>query len=210
MSRSISPPHRRTPSFDRIAVWCGILAPVVALGCVWLATLVAAPTEFTWAEYALSDLGRREASTFWLFNGGLVAGGLAGIAFAWPLWRRARNRLERLGTGTFLVSVVGLGLVGVFYLPRDPHGPVAMLFFVGAPVTHWLYGAGRIRAGDAHLGRRSIALGFVHVLAWGGWILFAQTTGSSEWFAVPEMVASLTFGVWSVIVARRLLDEMAS
>jgi hypothetical membrane protein len=197
----------RALSLDRVSIWCGFLAPIIALGCVGLSTVVASSAEFTWAEYALSDLGRQEAATFWLFNGGLLAGGLAGIPFAWPLWRRAQNRTERVATGTFLITVVGLALIGVFYLPRDLHGPVALLFFFGGPVTHWLYGVGRIRAGTTRFGWYSVGFGCVHALSWAGWILFTQATGSNQWFAVPEMVASVAFGLWSIMVARRLLAE---
>ncbi|MFC7058848.1 DUF998 domain-containing protein [Halovenus salina] len=197
--------HRSTHTVERLAVWSGVAAPVVALGCVLLSTLIASSGEFTWTAKALSDLGRREASTFWLFNGGLVAGGVVGLPFAWPLWRRAEHVLERLSAVTFLLSVVGLGLVGVFYLPRDPHGLVALCFFVGGPITHALYGGGLLARGEA-FGRISIGFGLVHVLAWGSWLGYVAATGSSDFFAVPEMVAALAFGGWAITVARRLLD----
>jgi hypothetical membrane protein len=190
-------------SLERLAIWSGIVAPALALGCVVLSTVLASPAEFTWAERALSDLGRREASTFWLFNGGLIAGGTVGLPFAWPLWRRAEHVLERLSVATFLVSLVGLALVGVFYLPREPHGLVALLFFAGGPVTHALYGFGLMRRGERTLGRVSVGFGVAHLLAWGGWFGYIALTGSSDFFAVPEMLASLAFGGWAITVARR-------
>jgi hypothetical membrane protein len=195
---------RPAPStLERLALLSGIVAPVIALGCVLLSTLLASSAEFTWAERALSDLGRREASTFWLFNGGLLTGGTVGLPFAWPLWRRAEHVLERLSVGTFLVSLVGLALVGVFYLPRGPHGLVALLFFAGGPVTHALYGFGLIRRGERRFGSISVGFGLAHVLAWGGWFGYIALTGSSDFFAVPEMLASLAFGGWAITVARR-------
>lgn len=201
---------RPAPSaLERLARWSGIAAPVIALGCVLLSTLLASSAEFTWAERALSDLGRREASTFWLFNGGLIAGGTVGLPFAWPLWRRAEHVLERLSVLTFFTSLVGLALVGVFYLPRDPHGLVALLFFAGGPVTHALYGLGLIRRGERRFGRISVGFGLAHVLAWSGWFGYIALTGSSDFFAVPEMLASLAFGGWAIAVARRFQRRSA-
>lgn len=191
---------------ERSALWCGVLGPVFSLGCVALATVLASPAEFTWASEALSELGRREASTFWLFNGGLVGGGALGAVFAWPLWRRTRNRVERLGVVSFVFTTVGLGLVGVFYLPHGLHEVVALVFFVGGPLTHWLYGTGRILARDVRVGLVSVGAGVVHVLGWTGWFVSAAVTGSTDWFAVPEMVAALAFGGWLVFLARQLLD----
>lgn len=193
--------HAGRSTLDRLAIWSGILAPTLALGCVLLSTLLASPAEFTWAGRALSDLGRREASTFWLFNGGLVAGGAVGVLFAWALWRRAGHVLERLGAVSVLVTVVGLALVGVFYLPHPLHEPVALLFFAGAPVSHWLYGLGLLLGTDARVGRVSIGVGVVHLLAWGGWFGYIALTGATDYFAVPEMVAALAFGGWTVTVA---------
>lgn len=192
------------PSLERYAVYCGLLAPVVSLGSTGLSTVVAPPAEFTWEAYALSDLGRPGARTFLLFNGGLILGGLLGAAFAWPLWRHSRNLLERVGTVLFAPTVVGLGLVGVFHLPHGLHTPVALLFFIGGPVTQWLYGAGQVLADDARFGTVSILLGVVHVVGWVGW-QFA-VSGPEAWFAVPEMIASLAFGVWALALARSLLD----
>lgn len=197
-------------TFERLTVWSGIAAPVLALGCVLLSTLLASPAEFTWAERALSDLGRREASTFWLFNGGLVVGGAVGLFFAWPLWRRARHPLERLSALSLLVTLLGLALVGVFYLPRDPHGLVALFFFAGGPVTHTLYGLGLVLEGDTRFGLVSLGFGVAHVLAWGGWFGYIALTGSSDYFAVPEMLAALAFGAWAITVARRFDEETTS
>jgi len=194
-------------SRDRYAIYCGLLAPVVSLGSTGLATVVAPPAEFTWQAYALSDLGRSGARTFLLFNGGLVLGSLLGLALAWPLWRRSRNAAERAGTVAFVLTVVGLGLVGVFHLPKELHQPAALLFFVGAPFAGWLYGTGQVLAGDVRFGLVSIWFGVAHVVAWLAWILGIAADGSDGWFAVPEMVASLAFGVWALAVARSLLAE---
>jgi len=194
-------------SLERYATYCGLLAPAIALGSVGLATVVAPPSEFTWKAFALSDLGRPDARTFLLFNGGLVIGSAVGLGFVWPLWRRAGNWFERAGTIAFVLTVVGLGLVGVFHLPRALHQPVSLAFFVGAPFASWLYGTGQVLAGESRLGLVSIWIGVAHVVGWIGWILYAATAGGEHWFAVPEMIAALAFGCWAAAIARRLLED---
>ena len=79
------------------AMSCGLAAPAVALGAIVLATIVVPPETFTWHDRALSELGRYGAPTFFLFNGGLIAGGLLGLPFVWRCWLASRNALERLG-----------------------------------------------------------------------------------------------------------------
>lgn len=194
----------------RIATACGIAAPTVALGAVVLSTLIAAPETFTWRGRALSDMGRYGTRTVLLFNGGLIVGGLLGLPFGWLLWTTARSGLERVGVGLLWAATVGLAGVGVFfighdefYLGTDLHVAAAATFFVLAPIAQWTYGSARILAGDRRLGLVSIWLGIVHPLAWLGWIL--SRVGAEDpwaWFAVPEFVAALAFGVWIVLLAR--------
>ncbi|SDJ90133.1 hypothetical membrane protein [Natronorubrum texcoconense] len=195
-------------NWRQVATACGLAAPVVALGAILLATLLAAPETFTWRGRALSDMGRYEARTFRLFNGGLILGGLLGIPFAWRLWVASRSGLERLGVVLWIATV---GLVGVgvffighteFYLGTDLHAPAALVYFGLAPFAQWVYGTGQILADERRLGLVSIWLGIVHPLAWLGWLL--SRNGASDpmaWFAVPEMVAALAFGCWILVLA---------
>lgn len=190
----------------RCAIWVGIVTPILALGSVFLATIVASSSEFTWAEYALSDLGRPTASTYWLFNGGLIANSIAGLVFTVPLWQYARQRIERAGAIAFALTLVALVAVGIFHLPKDYHTIASLSFFIGGPITAWIYGTGRILAGDDGFGLLSIWFGNVHALFWAGYIVFVAVSGSGDWFAVPEMVGALLFGSWTILVARSLLE----
>ena len=207
----------RDPDADvrRLATYCGVAAPAVALGAVALATVVASPETFTWRGRALSDMGRYGTRTFVLFNGGLILGGLLGLPFAWRLWITARDPFERVGIAALVVATLGLIGVGVFfiehtafYLERDLHGPAAMTYFVLAPFAQWLYGTGAVRAGRIREGLASFWLGIAHPLVWLGWLLFllARTPGpdSMAWFAVPEFVAALAVGCWFVVLAADL------
>ncbi|GAB3030452.1 hypothetical protein GCM10025298_18870 [Natronobiforma cellulositropha] len=189
------------------------------LGAIVLATVLAPPETFTWSERALSDLGRAGAPTFTLFNGGLVLGGLFGLPFVWRLWIGARNTLERVGTGCYAVALVAMALVGVFflehttwYLETDLHAPVALAFFGTVPVANWVLGVGAIRAGDRRWGLVTVSAGIAHVLTWGLWLASLATLASRPmaWFAVPEMVAAVLFGGWTMLAAVRFLREPPS
>ncbi|WP_121742386.1 DUF998 domain-containing protein [Natronorubrum halophilum] len=196
-------------NWRRIATGCGLAAPVVALGVIVLATLIASPETFTWRGRALSDMGRYEARTFLLFNGGLILGGLLGVPFGWRLWLESRNVLERLGVVLLWAATVGLIGIGVFFLGHTEfyldtylHGVAAVLYFGAAPFAQWVYGSGLVLADEQRLGLYSLWLGIVHPLVWLGWLL--SRTGTSDptaWFAVPEFVAALAFGLWIGLLA---------
>jgi len=124
----------------RIATYCGFAGPIVSLGAIMLATIVAPPETFTWHGRALSDMGRYGAPTFLLFNGGLIVGGLLGFPFAWRLWLESRNSLERVGVALLAVAVIGMIGVGIFflehttlYLETSLHGLAALTVFGVAP-----------------------------------------------------------------------------
>ncbi|MFC6717423.1 DUF998 domain-containing protein [Natrialbaceae archaeon GCM10025810] len=193
----------------RLARRCGIVAPLLALGAVFLATLLAAPETFTWRERALSDMGRYGTRTFWLFNGGLVVAGLVGVPFWVHLLAAGRNRLERLGAVLLAVAVFGMVGVGVFflghtafYLERELHFPAALTLFVVAPIAQWTYGTGAILEGDAGLGLVSLWTGNAHLLGWAGWLLSRRAGGDPwAWFAVSEAVAAIAFGSWILVLA---------
>lgn len=194
---------------EHYASICGLVAPIVALGAIFLSTLLASSATFTWRGRALSHMGEAGAETFWLFNGGLVAAGLIGIPFGWLMFRETRNRLEQVGVALLWIGVIGLVGVGVFfighteyYLPVDLHALAALTVFAGAPFAKWLYASGAALAGDARLAIATFWLGIVHPMTWMLWLLSVQ--GRSDpmaWFAVPEMVAAVAFGGWIVLLA---------
>lgn len=199
----------------RIATRCGIVGPIVSVGAILLATIIAPPETFTWQDRALSDMGRYGAPTFLLFNGGLILGGLIGLPFGWRLWIASRNAVERLGVVMLAVAVVGMIGVGVFfldhtavYLETSKHGFAALTVFGVAPFASWVYGSGAALAGDGRLAVASFWLGIVHPIAWLGWLAsLGGATDSGTWFAVPEFVAAVAFGGWilllAVVVSRR-------
>lgn len=193
----------------KIATYCGIVGPIVSLGAIVLAAIVASPETFTWQERALSDMGRYRAPTFPIFNGGLIVGGLLGFPFAWRLWIASRNALERLGVALLAIAVAGQIGVGIFflehtavYLETSLHGIAALTVFGLAPFASWVYGTGSALAGDGRLAVASFWPGIVHPLAWLGWLLsLGGTAAAGTWFAVPEFVAAVAFGGWVLLLA---------
>ncbi|MFP8956113.1 DUF998 domain-containing protein [Natrialbaceae archaeon A-CW3] len=209
-SRSSSRSSSSSNATTRLAVRCGFVAPVVVIGTIVLATILASPETFTWRTRALSDMGRPDARTFWLFNGGLVLGGLIGIPFVHALWRTSRNTAERVGvvlTGLSLLGMIGVGVFFLehtqFYLETNLHAVAALAVFVGAPFAQLLVGTGQILEGDRWLAIASVWLGTTHAIGWVGWLLFRTNADDPwHWFAVPEFVAAVAFAVWIVILAR--------
>ncbi|MGQ3412293.1 DUF998 domain-containing protein [Natrinema sp. LN54] len=191
-----------------IATYCGIAGPIVSVGAIVLATIVAPSETFTWQGRALSDMGRYGAPTFPLFNGGLIAGGLLGLPFGWRLWIASRNALERVGTALLALTVAGMIGVGVFfldhtavYLETSLHGFAALSVFGVAPLAAWVYGTGAVLAGDGRLAVASFWLGNVHLVVWLGWVLSIGSVDTETWFAVPEFVAAVALGSWILLLA---------
>ena len=182
---------------ERVAVRAGVVGPPVGFAATLAATFLS-PT-FRWTADALSDLGAATAANPWLFNWGLVASALVTLPFAWALWAAAAHPLQRLGTVAFLASTLGLGLVGVFPVGSDLHGPVAIAYFAFLTVTLWVHGTGSVLAGRLRTGLAAIWLGIGHVLFWIGWI--AAGPGG---IAIPEIVGSVALYAWILVVVRGL------
>jgi hypothetical membrane protein len=194
----------------RAARYAGQVAPVVAFGGILLATLLA--PWFSWPGDALSDLGvAATSSVALLFNGALVAGGLLALPYAGALWADAEDeddadggtdpgRLAARGVAVlFGLSAVLMALVGVFPIPAElvlagtvvePHGPVAVGFYLGLTATLAVDGLRRLgeRAGQA-----SLALAAVHV---GSWLVWAAGVRPGPGLAIPEAVGAAALSVW--------------
>lgn len=204
----------------RAARYAGQAAPAVAFGGILLATVLA--PWFSWPGDALSDLGvAATSSVALLFNGALVAGGLLALPYAGALWADAGADTDANGgTGTtvdrlaartvavlFGLSAVLMALVGVFPIPAElavagtvvePHGPVAVGFYLGLTATLAVDGLRRLRE---RAGQASLALAVVHV---GYWLVWAAGVRPGPGLAIPEAVgaAALTVWVWALSPSR--------
>ncbi|QSG01890.1 DUF998 domain-containing protein [Natranaeroarchaeum sulfidigenes] len=198
---------------DTGAATTGLIAPAIAAVTILAATFV--DPGFVWADDALSNLGElpagesitlsflAESPEFVLFNGGLILTGIVGLAFAWRLWTDAKNWLHRLGAVQFAGALIALALVGVYYIPREPHGAVAIAHYLLGIVFLWTHGTGSVLAGRVRWGLVTIWLGIVHLVAWLVWA--ALLTGPIPGLAIPETVGAAIFGGWTAVAARARL-----
>ncbi|WP_254534733.1 DUF998 domain-containing protein [Halomarina litorea] len=198
----MTPPQSPDDGVARVERAAGVLAPAVALGAIFLATLLS-PT-FTWTGDPLSFLGSDGQPTRPLFNYGLVAGGLLSLPFGHYLSTTGRDRLQRSGGVLFALTGLAMGLVGVFPMGTDPHFPVAVAFYLLLSLTLWVHGAGALRVGEARrwVGAAAIALGTLNVVTWAVYVAVFAETGLS--LAIPETVGALALGVWTAGTALRV------
>ena len=194
--------------FRTIARVSGLAAPVVTFGAILLATLLS--PSFSWADSALSDLGRAGAGTAPIFNGGLILGGLLALPYvaevalaADRLSTRLATLSTRLGTATFGLAAVSMGLVGVFPSGTAYHAPAAISLYLCVTYGLFLYGSGLVRAGtrrpgsergdDAALGLVAIWLGVGHVTSWLAWVAGLRV---GPGLAIPEAIGAVIFVAW--------------
>jgi hypothetical membrane protein len=186
-----------------------VLGIALTLGSTLLSTTLS--PSFAWQSDALSNLGvtttdAGTTTTVLLFNGGLIVGGAVGAGFAAASYRRLTNRQDRAVVALAGLSLVLMGLIGVF--PQDVRGPhfaVAIGFFLLLSVTLWVDGIGHIRRGNRLRGALTVAGGTANVLAWVLWI--SLNADPYEGIAIPEMIGSLIFGVWLSVFAFRLSEK---
>ena len=172
--------------------------PAISLVAILLATL-GSPT-FSWTDSALSDLGAPGEPTALVFNGGLVLTGLLALPFVAWLYRRGRNRIERVGALVLGLSAVLSSLVGVFPIgtPLRLHFLVAVGFFVSVSVALWIHAAGAYRDGRTRDAVVAFACGSIDPLGWLVWGLVGRDVAPG--LALPELVAVLGLHAWVLYV----------
>lgn len=193
-------------SYWRLQTACGVIAAVIAVGVILTSSWLAEPTTFAWRDRALSDMGRPDARTFVLFNGGLAAAGVIGIGFVPRVRALSRNRLQRLGAIGLAATLAALAGAGVFfldhsrvYLPIDLHAPAAIATFTLAPVAALVFGLGAWQADQRRLAAGSLLAGTIPFVCWLYWLAGA-VRGARDWFTVPELVATLGLAAWLVLL----------
>lgn len=206
--------HRR-----ELGLASGVAAVIVAALAILAATTL--DPGFEWLDSALSHTGDHPAGRvptvsflrtnpqFLAFNGGLIVAGLLGLPFAAVLYDDAENSLERAAATIYSLAVVLLAGVGVFHLPHQPHGSVAIGHYLATTAFFAAAGAGAIRAGERRFGAITASLAPVHL---AGWILWATAlaAGPVPGLAVPETYGAALFGGWTFVVAIAGLREERS
>jgi hypothetical membrane protein len=175
----------------RLAGLCGIAAPIAALSLIF--TAISLSPWFRWSANALSDLGVGEAAL--VFNSGLVIGGILATLFAAVNFATYHDALRRLGALVFLLGTISLIGIGVFSEAAGRiHFYFSVAFFLLVPIALWIMGAGIFRAGAKSFGVLTVIIGVVGALPW----FFSWAA-----VAVPELLSSLSFTVWSLLQGTR-------
>ncbi|TKJ26711.1 MAG: hypothetical protein CEE41_01765 [Hadesarchaea archaeon B3_Hades] len=177
----------------RIAGLCGIAAPVVAFSLIFLA--ISLSPWFSWTANALSDLGVGEAD--FVFNSGLIAGGILTMVFAAGLLTIFRGRpLGRVGAALLFMDAIALLGIGVFSeAAGDIHSYFSVAFFVLFPISLFLLGAGAVMVGSKRFGSFTIVDGVLAALPWAfGW----------DGVAIPEAISALVASIWIMAEGARL------
>ena len=177
----------------RVAGLCGVIVPVVAFSCIFIA--ISLSPWFSWTANALSDLGVGEAA--WLFNSGLMAGGILTMIFAVGLWIAFRKRaLGRVGAVGLFLDAVALFGIGVFSEAAGViHFYFSVAFFVLFPISLFLLGASAIVSGSGKFGSFTILIGVFAAIPWAF---------SWDGVAIPEAISALFASIWVIWEGARL------
>lgn len=185
------------------------LSSAVLTNVAILAAVAASPS-FSWSENALSNLGQPGTAsatpvTTALFDGGLVMGGLLGVAFTVALWSMASNLVQRVSVPVFGLAMVSMAGVGVFPQSQPLHAPAAISLYVLSMVAMAFHGTGAVASGARRLGGATLTLVAVHAGVWWWW----RTGGPilREGLAVPELAGALVITVWVLLVSVDGLSE---
>jgi len=183
----------------RLAGVCGVIAPLVALSSIFLA--IAYSPWFNWTDNALSDLGVGTAA--FLFNSGLIVGGLLGLVFSLGMVQVLRKRVLGLA-GAFMLVLAAVSLVGVGVFPETAgriHFYVSVAFFAFGPSSLLLVGIALARESSwRKLGVFSVLTGAFAVAVWA-------VPYPYRGVAVPEMLASLSTSLWFIILGVKLFMQ---
>jgi len=190
--------------WERWRTRAGAAAIVLALGGIFVATVVSPP--FAWRSDALSDLGvawsaAESRATVLAFDGGLIAGGVAGLAFARSLAAAAPTRAERAVVALFGLTVVLMGLVAVFPRGNPLHLPVSVGFYALTSLTLWADGLVERARRTAIRGLPGLVFGTTNMLAWAA--LAATGPPLRGGVAVPEAVGALALAGWVLTASVR-------
>lgn len=176
----------------------GIASQVV--GLVFLFLSISRSPWFSWTEHDLSFLGV-EGSATRLFNSGLIIAGLLSLIFAVSLWWSPLSHrwLGKLSIACLVLGSAALSATGA--LPRNivtPHNIASLSFFILIAVAIFLFGVEAITA-------RSMAWGWLSIIAAVLIIVFQQIPWTWTGGAIPQQLSCLPWSGWTVALAVSML-----
>ena len=186
---------------DRALVWSGVAAVAVSFSAILLSTLLA--PWFSWTGNALSELGAPGEPYSWLFNWGLMVGGVLGSAFVLRVGVDSEGWAGRVGSAVLCWATLSLFAIGLFPVGTDLHGPASVSFFVSLTYGLVAHGSADALAGRVRTGVAGVWLGMLNATAWLAWALVAAG-GSAPGVAIPEFVGALAIAGWVYPATRRI------
>ncbi len=198
---------------SRTAGICGILAPIIGLGCIGLAILYS--PWFSWTTNWLSDLGGFPgAEPVWaahgissiLFNAGLIVAGILGIFFAMGLRKSGLLNTILGNAGTMSLLLTTCALIGVGIFPETtgtPHRFFSVVFFFMISLSLLLIGIAFLKSSERTFGGFTLAL-FIFGLISIPLFLTPKPLGSN---AVAEMIPIVSISLFSIVFGAKLLRQ---
>ncbi len=163
----------------------GIASPIVSFSFIAMAIHI--HPWFDWRANALSDLGAMSTGNSWVFNLGLVLGGILSMVFSTLLVSIARHPLEKVGAWMFLFASFSMALTGVFPEEMSIHYVVAVSFYLLSVIAMCIYG---VHLWYRHMWYGPASLALVAV----GLILAFMPDWSA--IAIPEAIGASAITAW--------------
>ena len=187
----------------RIAGIFGVISPLLTLSLVFLAIHSYEP--FDWELNALSDLGIVSGNTMYLFNFGLIIGGVLCLFFALGLYLIfENNKLGRIGSFFFFLACFFLIAIGLFPENVWPiHFIVSVVFFLFLPISLFLI---------------SLSFYFDKQLSWAFFTVLIAAIAAMPWIlyfstnffkavAIPEIISGLAASIWIIILGLKMIFD---
>jgi len=187
--------------FTRLAGLLGVLSPIFTLTLIFVS--VALSPWFDWHNNALSDMGVSRTPN--PFNAALLIGGVMYFVFVLGFlrWQGTRSALNRIAAFFMLAGGVGLLSVGIFAEDAGRiHYVVAAAYFLATPLAYGLFGAALLMRGERVPGTLSIAAGLAALLM--------IVCVPHKRYAVPEILAAVIIGAWTLSFGVKMLFEPGS
>lgn len=193
----------RNAAWLKISGIAGIITPVVAFVCIFLA--IASYPQFSWVENALSDLGVKPGLTAPLFNYGLIVSGFLALVFATGLFKFLRQRiLGKIGVFIFILGTLALIAIGIFPENISPtHYYVSVAFFVFLPVSMLVLVAAFLLVRKVKMALFTLLVAIVAVAPWILYFSIRFVPG----VAIPEAISALSASTWAIVLGHRMVKQ---
>jgi len=190
-------------SWLRVPGVCGILSPITAFACIFLA--IGYSPQFSWTENALSDLGVQEGVTAPLFNFGLIIGGFLALLFAFGIFNFLQETtIGRIGASLFVLDTVALIAIGVFPENVKPmHYYASVAFFALFPISMIFILAAFLQLSKVKMGLFTLLVAIFAAAVWA----FHWTVGFGSNVAIPEALSALSASAWSILLGFKMLKQ---